>query len=186
MTHGPLYRARILHLKGRFQTAADDSKGALELYFVARPSADALKGIERQTIEEDFKKWYENHISSLQGAERAEAIEQGKRLAVGLAQFEMSSLLLGKSDASYWAGLTCFESGDYDSAIDWIQVRTLADPSLMTCPWLTGGHYNLARCLEAKGNRKGAILAYQDSIFDSLSFGNKVRAVWLKQLDEKK
>jgi len=125
-------------------------------------------------------------FSSLPDEARPAAIEQGKRIAIGLGKFETASLIVGKSNASYWAGLACFESGDYDSAIDWIRVRTLSDPSLVNCPWLTGGHYNLARCLEAKGDRKGAILAYQESIFDLLSYGNKVRAMWLKQLDDKK
>jgi tetratricopeptide (TPR) repeat protein len=55
----------------------------------------------------------------------------------------------GKFNATYWLGLTYYESGKYETAVEWLGERTVqADPP---SPWTPGARYNLARCYEQLG-----------------------------------
>jgi tetratricopeptide (TPR) repeat protein len=51
--------------------------------------------------------------------------------------------------ATFWLGLTYFEAGRYDAAIEWLGERTVqvSPPS----PWTPAARYNLSRCYEQLG-----------------------------------
>ena len=100
------------------------------------------------------------------------------------AQQWLDAIIQGKLAASYWLGLIQYEQGEFAAALDYFRVRTLQfGPSVF---WATGAHYNIARTLEASGQRQKAIDAYETSIFLRNDAGNLVRARWLKELDGEK
>ncbi|MHC4405231.1 MAG: hypothetical protein ACYTG0_36760, partial [Planctomycetota bacterium] len=95
------------------------------------------------------------------------------------------SLRGAKMNASYWLGLVAYERGDWESAIDWLDTRTLQvswesafdwlDPRTRQVPWdgtrtledayrdawIGGAYYNLARAYEADGQIAKAIQTYR-------------------------
>jgi tetratricopeptide (TPR) repeat protein len=99
-----------------------------------------------------------------------ELMQEAKRLAI-----------VSKQHASYWLGLIHFDSGDYDVAIDYFQIRTLAaNPD---GPWTHGARYNLGRSYEAIGmrDRRADVLRKARDIYLSddaspQALGNRVRA----------
>lgn len=98
-----------------------------------------------------------------------------------LSQVEASHVVLlrqAKADASYWLGLVLFEQGDYPSAIDLFDKRTLQ--AKHASQWSSGARYNLGRTQEAAGNIDAAAAAY-DSDDGPQSHGNHLRAKWLKE-----
>ena len=80
-------------------------------------------------------------------------------------------------NASYWLGLIAMERGDYESAITWLQQRTL--DRMPNGPWIAGAHYNLGRCHEALGKYTEAIQHYLQGVGASAQSGNVLRARWL-------
>jgi hypothetical protein len=50
-----------------------------------------------------------------------------------------------------------------------------------TSPWTPGAQYNLARAYEASGQRDKAIQLYQASGSSPGTYGNALRARWLKE-----
>jgi tetratricopeptide (TPR) repeat protein len=101
-------------------------------------------------------------------------------MAAALITGELQAILGGKLDASYWLGLIEYDQGQYLSALDYFNVRVLKlDRNLI---WAAGAHYNVARSLEAAGQRSKAIKEYE-SVGNP---GNLVRARWLRELDGEK
>ena len=131
----PLYRGRVLHLKGRF--AGEQS--ATAYYLKARPS------------NEDLEVGYKEQMADI--AKRPRDEQFGR---VAEVQFRTKIVLDCKQDASYWLGLVAFEQGNYASAIDYFTKRTLgADPN---SPWIVGASYNTARAYRppASSTRPGS------------------------------
>lgn len=87
-----------------------------------------------------------------------------------------------KANVIYWLGQTQFETGSYDTAIDWFLRRTLEaeEPS----PWADGARYNLARTYEALGRLEDArkLLLLDES---PQKHGNLLRARWLREQMQK-
>jgi tetratricopeptide (TPR) repeat protein len=67
--------------------------------------------------------------------------------------------LRAKQHASYWLGLVHYEEGNYDAAVEWLDLRTLQSP--LPSPWAAGARYNLARAYEALGQNDKAIAILQ-------------------------
>ena len=170
----PLFKGRVLHLKGRFQ----DSEGAIQCYQEARPTNQALVEEHRRRLAE-FEKTVPEHVQRLPSAQQPGAVERMAQQAQLAIRFEMRPYLRGKLDASYWLGLIAFEQGNYVSAIDYFAKRTLeASPD---GPWTLGAQYNLARAQEAIGPPQKAIEQYQAGIVSYSYYGNLLRARWLKE-----
>jgi len=175
----PLYRGRIMHLKGRYF----DEREAIAYYQRARP--------RNQTVAEDLPKFAKASFESLllqrksQGGDLTPAEEKElMQEATWQAQQVAGAIIQGKLAASYWLGLIQYDLGEFTAAMDYFSVRTLQfGPSVF---WAAGAYYNIARTLEASGQRQKAIDEYESNIFLQYDLrndtGNLVRARWLKEL----
>ncbi len=122
----PLYRGRVLHLKGQF----DGEDGATSCYQAARPADDDIKeGLQAER----------SAIQKMPPPAQARAVEE--------ANVKAHMCLLGKNDASYWLGLIAFEQENDASAIDYFTKRTLN--AVDNSPWQVAATYNAARAYEA-------------------------------------
>jgi tetratricopeptide (TPR) repeat protein len=143
----PLLHARHLHLQGKFDTPPEDeyNLGARERYFKLRPSdkeIEALEDVEgRQAL-------------GLGGMELPTAPAE-KKLAV---ESMLAMTRNVKHHATYWIGLTHYESGNYAVAVEWFHDRVIADAP--DSPWQHGARYNLGRCYEALGQWQDARETY--------------------------
>jgi len=158
----PLYRGRVLHLKGRFE----GQRGAIVFYQEAHPSNQMLRDRLQQVA-----------------AKIAKLPEEQQPVAAGMAELNGQACVRGKQNASYWLGLIAFEQGNdasYAAAIDYFDKRTLQ--AVPNSQWGLGASYNLGRAYEATGQRKKAIEWYQraEAIFPG-SYGSLLRAKWLKK-----
>ena len=127
------------------------TEGAIAMYQHARPSQR-----EMQAMLDDPR------------------VQQNRAQVVAL----VALLTTSKEDASYWLGLVAFERGDYDTAIDYFQKRTLdASPK---GPWTAGARYNLGRSYEAQGKSAEAVRQYEAGQSPQRP-GNLLRARWLKE-----
>ncbi len=91
----------------------------------------------------------------------------------GVLDFYTSIAREGKFDATYWLGLTHYDSGNTKAAIEWLTRTVQGSPPSI---WLAGGRYNLARCYEQLGQQG---LARQWLLSDKTSpqrHGNLLRA----------
>jgi tetratricopeptide (TPR) repeat protein len=169
----PLYKGRIMHLKGRFF----DEKEAIAYYQKARP--------RNQTVAEDVPRFARACFESFaqqrkaRGDELTPAEEQElKQEAAWQAQQLARAIIEGKLAASYWLGLIQYDLGEFNAALDYFRVRTLQfGPRVF---WAPGAYYNIARTWEASGQRQKAIDVY---ILLHNDPGNLLRARWLAELD---
>ncbi|MEI8374773.1 MAG: hypothetical protein WCJ35_18265 [Planctomycetota bacterium] len=173
----PLYRGRIMHLKGRYF----GEREAIAYYQKARP--------RNQAVAEDLSKFAKVAYESLliqrksQGGDLTPAEEEDlKQEAARQAQQLVGAIIQGKLAASYWLGLIQYDLGELTAARDYFSVRTLQFGE-RDCFWATGAHYSIARTLEASGERQKAIDEYESNIFLRNDSGNLVRARWLKERD---
>jgi tetratricopeptide (TPR) repeat protein len=153
----PLYRGRVLHLKGRFE----GEQGAIACYQEARPS------------DQEFMEGFQ--------AEAAKIGKMPKEQQLGNvveAQLHAQACVRGKQAASYWLGLIAFEQGNYASAIDYFDKRTLQ--GVRDSQWGLGACYNLGRAYEASGQPQQAKAWYQraEAILPA-SYGSLLRIGWL-------
>lgn len=169
-----LARARVLHLKGRFE----DEQGAISAYQELRFSEQQLELLRKEML------------ADFEAAQRpAPATDAAQQPLVGIPdlqtaarEVELRIQLLRRitQDAGYWLGLITLERGNYAAAIDWLAVRTLeASPDGL---WTAGAHYNLARAYEASGRPREAISEYLANTGAPGHYGEFLRARWLDQL----
>jgi len=206
----PLYKGRILHLKGRLF----EEKEAVAYYQRARPRTKDLAAempkIAKQRYDALARHFKPSDRELLPAEENL--LRQEAEL---VAQLVVGAIIQGKLSASYWLGLIQYEQGeadpdpirargDYDSAMDYFGVRTLqVGPSdfwargahhniavlLENLParvadifWARGALYNIARTFEARGERQEAIETY-NSKWLKYHAGIPIRAQWLAALD---
>ena len=128
----PLVKGRNLHLQGRYENE-DKKLGAHSLYLQCRPPDREIDAMKTN----DF---YRKSI----GLEQSLPDDPKQREAM-LDLFTQIARE-GKFYATYWLGLSYFEAGRYDAAVEWLGERTVqvSPPS----PWTPGARFNLARCYE--------------------------------------
>jgi tetratricopeptide (TPR) repeat protein len=168
----PLFKGRILHLKGRFQ----GQPGAIECYQAARPATQDLLAAEPKLAANHYEKEWLPAVQQASPAARSNL----RAFARDLAHWETISRLQGKQDASYWLGLIAAEEGNYPAAIDYLAKRTQQAGS--EGPWMPGIHYNLGRVYEALGQPEQAVEEYLSGIRSPMYPGSLLRARWLKEL----
>jgi tetratricopeptide (TPR) repeat protein len=132
----PLVKARNFHFQARYENE-DQKFAARSLYLQCRPPD---REIDAMTTNEFYRKAV--------GIDQALPPDPAQRQA--MLDFYTEIAREGKFDATYRLGLTYYEAGKYDTAVEWLGARTVqvSPPS----PWTAGARYNLARCYEQLGN----------------------------------
>ena len=151
MQFSPLYRGRVLHLKGQLtdepgvrpynpetrpangRPAAPDFSGwgATSFYQMARPSnqeMDEMMKSETERLAQESLAMIERAVQqrSLAPSQAKTLQEQAKLRAAEAARDLTEACFAGKCYASYWLGALAMEQGNYASAIDYFTNRTLA------------------------------------------------------------
>jgi tetratricopeptide (TPR) repeat protein len=163
-----LLQGRDYVLRGRFEDW-DARPGARSVFLSFRPSEQeidlyesSVKFINSRFADDPVmqKRWKDND----------------QQRAADMAHFGRT-MRLSKSHATYWLGLTYFETEQYDNAIQWLEPLALGTAD--TGPWQAGARYLTARSYEALGkNDKAREFYFADD--SPQAAGNKLRAVWLK------
>ena len=89
-----------------------------------------------------------------------------------------------KTTSGYWLALSHYDSGDYESAVDWFN-RIQKDPGGVTF-WNHGAAYNEGRALEAQGKYADARERYYLDEESNQRHGNLLRARLLIQAEQAK
>ncbi len=161
-----LNQGRDYTLRGRFEDL-DSLPGARSVFLSFRPSKQDIDLVEsspkllREMLGEDAKRL---------GETAAQRAQQMARLG--------QAMRLSKNSSTYWLGLTYFETGNYDNAIQWLE--PIARGTTGESEWQAGARYLTARSYEALGKKEQARELYlaDDS---PQSTGNKLRAEWLRE-----
>lgn len=162
-TMHPLVQGRIQYFRGNFEKTPD-REGAKGYFVEARvpdaiinqiessPEIQAGLGIIR-TRENDVEWQYR--------------LQMSKVFVTGI-----------KRTATYWLGLTHYDTGRFETAIDWLKQRTLDVAG--ENQWKPGARYNLSRTYEALGELESArkTLLLDDS---PQRHGNLLRARYLRE-----
>ncbi len=170
-----LARARVLHLKGRFE----DEDGAIRAYQELRFSDRRLERMRKEILEQ-FKAATQQNANAAGAPQQPLPNVPDPQTAAREVELRIQLLRQITQDSSYWLGLITFERGNYDAAIDWLSVRTLE--AWPDGPWTAGAHYNLARAYEAGGRPREAISEYLANANSPAHYGEFLRARWLDQL----
>lgn len=163
----PLVQGRVRYFRGKFEKTAD-REGAKGYFVEARVPDVKIKQIETspeiqaelgifRTRENDFEWQFR--------------LQMTKALVIGI-----------KHTATYWLGITHYDTGRFETAIAWLQQRTLETPD--DNQWKPGARYNLSRTYEALGDLEAArkTLLLDDS---PQRHGNLLRARYLRQRSER-
>ena len=160
----PLMKARNFHLQGIFENV-DEKKGARALYMECRPPDRELDALESS-----------EYFRSQVGLSQALPADPAQRKA-HLDHF-ITIAREGKFNATYWLGLTYYESGKFSIATEWLGQRTVE--AVPPSPWTAGARYNLARCYEQLGNVEVARQWLESDKDSPQRPGNLLRAQRLK------
>jgi len=161
----PLVRGRRSYLLGHFNKRGDE-QGAAGHFARARLTDDSIEQLDTS-----------RRIQAAMGLKRPRGMsdEDWNRRLAEIQRLQAQS----KQHASYWMGLAHQQQGNYDVAINWLNIRTLEKSP--EGPWTNGARYNLARCHEALGQAQRAIQLYR--IDESPQrHGNLLRAQYLSSL----
>jgi len=171
-----LARARVLHLKGRFE----GDHGAIKAYQVLRLSEEQLEQIRREMLKLVKTMAEQQKQPGASAAGQPIGAIPDPQTAAREVELRIELLRQVKLDATYWLGIVVFEQGNYEAAIDWFSERTLAPAP--EGPWAFGAHYNLGRAYEAAGRPREAISEYLANTNSPSHYGEFLRARWLDQL----
>lgn len=144
-----LWKARVLHLRGKLETKAE-----------ARKKDDAL--YEPLNDHRSAGRLYTDRFVRPSEAKLAEVVAD-----------KASIYRRAKADATYWMGVLQYERGAYSSAVQWLEMAANAktDPTSRA----DGIQYNLARALEADGNVAAAAALLEQSSSPQ-QHGDRIRA----------
>jgi len=171
----PLAQGRNLHLQGRLEPQKtpglksgdeDTQPIARTFYLLCRPPDREMDALETN---EFFRKSVGLEANLPQDPAQRKAIIE---LYTGVARE-------GKFNATYWLGLTYYETGKYDTAIEWLGQRTVQVSPPST--WTPGARYNLARSYEQLGNYALASQWLESDKDSPQRPGNLLRAKLLKK-----
>jgi tetratricopeptide (TPR) repeat protein len=169
----PLYKGRILHLKGRLA----GELGAMQYYQLSRFSPEEMNHWKKEKVQMLVQGGMKEQ-KDLDEAEATRREAQLRERAELLMQGHLGLILQGKQDATYWLGLVAYQRGNYKAAIDYLSTRTL--DVWPEGPWAHGAKYNFARSAEALGDLDRAVLLYQSDPTAPDAPGRLLRAKWLQ------
>jgi hypothetical protein len=200
----PLYKGRILHLKGRF-SAGEGEKSAIAYYLMSRPSPEEMQNIwekqfavfvraaiadDKALSPEEAEEIVQNVVQSIVTGRLLDD-ETQRKLAEQIAtqggpsvEWLIALVRAGKVDATYWLGLVTFENGNRGAAADYFAERVLNDQDAVK--WYNGARYNLARVGEIEGKISAAVNLYRRNQKATDAAGQLLRANWLEEVNEKK
>jgi len=161
--HFPLWQARNLHLQGRLEDAERET-GARTFYLACRTPDRQIQA----TLNNEF-------FRKSSGME--ERLPNDPRAKKTMIDLEVAATQRVKHHATYWLGLTYYDEGNYNTALEFLGKRTVAisPPS----PWDAGARYNLARCYEELGQLDLARQWLESDKDSPQKAGNLLRAEWL-------
>jgi len=159
----PMVQGRILHLRGRFENEGQ-KEGAKAFYLKARVPNVVIEQIETSPDAQ-------RSLGIVRGRENDQQWQaklQGQKTIAARV----------KSNCSFWLGLIHYETGRYEAASDWLNIRVLE--AAEDGPWTAGARYNLSRVYETMGELEKArkLLLLDDS---PQKHGNLLRARYLRK-----
>jgi tetratricopeptide (TPR) repeat protein len=159
----PLVQGRIQYFRGNFEKTPDNL-GAKGHFIEARVPDVLINQIETSP-----------EVQAGLGIFRTRENDQEWKFRLQMSK----SLVTGiKHTATYWLGITHYDTGRFETAVDWLKQRTLesSDDNL----WKPGARYNLSRTYEALGDLETArkTLLLDDS---PQKHGNLLRARYLRE-----
>lgn len=164
VTDTPISRARMLHLKGQFESTLD-AAGALRSYMDIRVDEETLRELQ-----------YDRELQKAFGMIKrpSESTELYEARVAMMASFLRKS----KFDIGIFLAMANVDMGKPETAIDWLSKRILSQKG--TERWHGHAHYLLGRNKESMGDFAGAIEEYkfEDS---AQSAGNRIRVRRLEQ-----
>jgi tetratricopeptide (TPR) repeat protein len=176
---GPLAQGRNLHLQGRLepQKQTGQKAGEEDTRPVARTFYLRCRPPDREIDALVTNEFYRRSV----GLEENLPEDPAQRKAI--IEHYTGVAREGKFNATYWLGLTYYEVGKYDTAIEWLGQRTVqvSPPS----PWTAGARYNLACCYEQLGNYSLARQWLESDKDSPQRAGNLLRAKWLEKMHGK-
>lgn len=164
----PLVQGRIQYFRGNFEKTPDNP-GAKGYFIDARVPDVAINQIETST-----------EVQAGLGIFRTRENDQEWKFRLQMSK----SMIIGiKHTATYWLGITHYDTGRFDTAVDWLKQRTLDAPGDNI--WKPGARYNLSRTYEALGDIEAArtTLLLDDS---PQKHGNLLRARYLREKLERR
>jgi len=159
----PLVQGRVQYFRGKFDKTPDNA-GAKGFFIEARVPDAIINQIETSP-----------EAQAGLGIVRARENDQEWQFRL---QMSKSLITIIKQTATYWLGITHYDTGRFETAIDWLKQRTLDTPG--ENPWKSGARYNLSRTYEALGDLETArkMLLLDDS---PQKHGNLLRARYLRE-----
>jgi tetratricopeptide (TPR) repeat protein len=158
----PLVKGRNLHLQGRFENE-EQKFGARSLYLQCRKPDREIQAL----VTNEF---YRKAIGLEGNLPQESAQKEAALKSITEIAYEE------KFHATFWLGLTYFEAGKYDAAIQWLsRVVEVSPPS----PWTAAARHNLARCYEELGRPELARQWFESDHDSPQRHGNLLRASWL-------
>jgi len=159
----PLLLGRNFHLQGQFEDR-DPVPGARRLYIDSRMSDEQRSLLYTS---DRFR----------QAVGFTQPLPENEEQKKAILETMVGRMQRVKEHATYWLGLTYYETGKYETTIEWLDERVLKAP--LPSPWMASARYNVARSYEALGqiDKAIALLEADDS---PQQHGNKLRAMWLK------
>ncbi|MCU0871012.1 MAG: CDC27 family protein [Pirellulaceae bacterium] len=159
----PLVQGRIQYFRGNFEKTPDNP-GAKGYFVDARVPDVMINQIETSP-----------EVQAGLGIFRTRENDQEWQFRIQMSK----SLIIGiKHTATYWLGITHYDTGRFETAVDWLKQRTL--DSAGDNAWKPGARYNLSRTYEALGDLEAArkTLLLDDS---PQKHGNLLRARYLRE-----
>lgn len=158
VTDTPISRARMLHLKGQFESTLD-AAGALRSYMDIR--------IDEETLRELI---YDRELQKAFGMVKRPS--EDPKMYEARVSMMASFLRRSKFDIGVFLAMANGDMGKPDTAIDWLSKRILSQKG--TELWHSQAHYLLGRNKESVGDLAGAIEEYKFEA-SAQSAGNRIR-----------
>ena len=158
----PLVKGRNLHLQGRYENE-DQKTGARSLYLQCRQPNNQIEKLVTSEV-------YRKAIGLEQNLPEDRAQKEAAVKSISEIAYEE------KFYATFWLGLTYFEAGKYDAAIDWFTRTVEVSPP---SPWVPAARHNLGRCYEEMGRTDLARQWLRSDADSPQRHGNLLRATWL-------
>jgi tetratricopeptide (TPR) repeat protein len=135
----PIIQGRVQYFRGNFEKT-DDHPGAKSNFIQAIVPESVIAKIETSP-----------EVQQELGIYRQRENDQQWQVALQVYRASISGV---KQTATYWLGITHYDTGRYETAVPWFKKRTLEAGDNNS--WKSGARYNLSRTYEALGDLEQA------------------------------